>query len=137
MRLVLTFAIAVILFSFGCRKPGEGSKTPPEHPTIVGIWQLTEYLVDPGNGIRTWQKADPAHPLYIGFTPNGELSFNTTMKEFDHYEKLSDSTIRFTSTAGVTQPVTMRYVFTPQRLTLLPPCIEGCEYVYKPVFFYD
>jgi hypothetical protein len=137
MRGVLCLFLTVLLFSFGCGKPESGTKTPPEHPTIVGAWQLTDYFVDPGNGTHNWQKADPANPLYIGFTRDGELSFNNSMKEFNHYEILSDSTIRFTSTAAATQPVTMRYIFTPQKLRLFPPCIEGCEYVYKPVFFFD
>ena len=120
----MIFAVSTILLSFGCQKATNSS--------IVGRWVLTDYLADPGNGSGTWQKADSRNPKYIEFTASGEYIPHDTTGNYNRYEILGDSAIRFTRTIPPTRQETVHYTFSPTKLRLLPLCMEGCGYVYKP-----
>lgn len=114
-----------VLFLGAC-----GKKNTPavENESIVGKWKLTESLSDPGDGSGKWTPADPNHPIFLEFRPDGIAA--STGSASTGYKLLNDSTILFTTDAG---DIPLRYHLTKTTLSLTPPCIEACGMHYIAV----
>ena len=123
MKQLLLIAI-LILSQVACQK----KSAPVENESIVGKWRLTESLSDPGDGSGKWQPADPLHPQFLEFRPDGTAVSPGSATV--GYKIISDSTLLFITDAD---SIPLRYHFTKTTLALTPPCYEACGMHYVAV----
>lgn len=103
------------------------SKTKDEAGNgIVGIWKLTEYLADPGDGSGTWQKARAIN--YVTFRTDSTF-VGDVYPEVRRYSILSDSTIRFIRNDSLSQ--LYFYTLYKSNLTIRGGCFEACGSKFK------
>jgi hypothetical protein len=119
--------LAVILFFSGaCKK----SSTQSGNSSIIGKWQLSEYLADPGDGRGTWNPVDSSNPSYLEFKADGTLvSTPNTTNSWDHFQLTSDSSVILFR--GSDQFI-KAYHISNTILTLSGGCIEACGERYIP-----
>jgi hypothetical protein len=98
---------------------------------LVGRWQLTETLSDPGDGSGKWMPAETGSKLYIIFDTDGSVSGNglpgTTRFAY------TDSTHIALTQKGNALPVKYRYKISQNILELNPPCREACGMRYVQI----
>jgi hypothetical protein len=125
MNQILLF-VALVGLLVTCKQPGTSATA-----AIIGKWKLTSYLVDPGDGSGVLQPANPENPSYIAFNANGTItqsSASTIAGTYIRYEVLTDTTGRLFAAGN---SIIAHYKLSSDSLTILPPCIEGCKFVYK------
>ncbi len=122
VHLVLFFLII-----FSCAKENVKELSPE----IYGRWQLTEYLLDPGDGSGTWQKANDRQ--FLSMDRNAQfVCENSLLSSFGLFKIKSDSTLALVKDNS-TDSLIVYYKIDQQGLTLQPPCIEGCALLYTKV----
>lgn len=113
-----TFLMITLVVLASCKKdrkdgPGE----------IYGTWKLTETMADPGDGSGKYRPVT-GEAKYITLEASGKISGEAVPDALTF--KVLDSTRLELSLKGNTQPVVFWYKVTSSKLTLNPPCIEGC-----------
>jgi hypothetical protein len=117
---------AILISSVACRK----TATLSGNTSIIGKWELSEYLADPGNGSGTWHSAVSLNPSYLEFKADGTLvSTPYSINSWDHYQLTSDSSVIFFR--GSEQFINW-YHISNTSLTLFGGCIEACGERYIP-----
>lgn len=109
--------IVIILFAAvftGCNK--HLSKTG-----LVGKWNLTESLMDPGDGSGKW--TPPSQKTTIEFTSAGLIKYDDN-KPSVAYKIINDSLMEISSPGSST--ISYRYKVDDNKLFMRPPCIEAC-----------
>ena len=124
----LAFALLLVIAS-SCSK----SSSSGNNNSIEGKWKLIESLADPGDGSGKWQPADPSHPLYIDFTPDGRLVSTSGFSGYDRYQLNADSTRIILKKSTGTEQLEVFYTLENPILTINPPCIEPCGLRYTRV----
>ena len=119
--------LTAILFSLAaCKK----IVSQNSNSSLIGKWQLSEYLADPGDGSGTWHSAASMNPSYLEFKDDGTLNVTPySVNNWDHYQLTSDSTITFLR--GSDQFIRW-YHYSKTLLTISGGCIEACEERYIP-----
>lgn len=123
----ITFALLLlmaVIITAGC----SSQNTKVASPTLVGKWQLTETLSDPGDGSGKWMPAEKDSKQLVEFGKDGSVSGNA-MPETSHYT-ITDSIHLALTQQGNTAPITYRYKVAQNTLTLNPPCREACGMRY-------
>ncbi len=113
--------LTTILFSLvACKK----TATQNSNISIIGKWELSATLADPGDGSGTWHPADSQNPSYLEFKEDGTLvSTPYSVNSWDHYQLTSDSSVIFFR--GSEQFINA-YQVTDTMLTLFGSCVEAC-----------
>jgi hypothetical protein len=120
------FLLAIVcVFAFGCEKSdSDGSRG------ITGHWNMTEYMIDPGDGSGQWTPADSMASSAISFSADGKFSANNYFfSGYNRYSIENDSVLVFGSTT-TNSSVSTRYSLKDSRLEIYPPCIEGCGFKF-------
>ncbi len=115
----LLFIVSSVLAIASCDKAGT------DGPGIMGKWVVTESYADPGDGSGTWKKTGALKPYYL-FKTDSTVETGVQGNE-------ATQTVRFSILDSVQvrfdfpqNPLIYRYKLENNRLTLSPPCIEGC-----------
>ncbi|HXB28919.1 MAG TPA: hypothetical protein VNW49_03820 [Puia sp.] len=117
---------AILISSVACRK----TDTQTGNTSIIGKWELSEYLADPGDKSGTWHPADSSNPSYIEFKADSTfVSTPYSINSWDHYQLTSDSSVIFFR--GSEQFINW-YHISNTSLTLFGGCIETCGERYIP-----
>src|SRR5277367_408039 len=83
---------AIIFSSVACWK----TETQIGNKSIIGKWELSENLLDPGDGSGTWHPVDSSNPSYLEFKADGTLvSTPYSANSWEHFQLTSDSTVIF------------------------------------------
>ena len=122
-----TFAL-LLFFATSIAAACSTQNTKITAPTLVGKWQLTETLSDPGDGSGKWMPAEKGNVQVVAFGKDGSVSGNA-MPETSHYA-ITDSIHLALTQQGNVAPITYRYKITQNTLTLNPPCREACGMRY-------
>jgi hypothetical protein len=117
MKRYITILLITILIT-GCSK--NLSKTG-----LIGKWNLTESLMDPGDGSGQWTA--PSEKTIIEFTKRGIIKYENKLS--DNYKIINDSTMELSSSSSST--INYRYQLDGDKLFLRPPCIEACGEKYE------
>jgi hypothetical protein len=119
------FILLLVLFVLiSCSKSSENSNKIPA--SLIGRWNLTEYLADPGDGSGTWKHTETED--YIEFTQDSTvLSNKPGTGDITRFGLPNDSTILF---IYPTYNITNSYKIEGNQLTLMGGCIEACGSKY-------
>jgi hypothetical protein len=115
----LLLIFSSILAIASCDKPGT------EGPGIMGKWVVKSSYMDIGNGSGSWKNEKAPYSYYL-FKADSTVETGTEGKDPGQsvrFSILDSARIRFDFTQG---SMVYRYTLGDNRLTLSPPCIEGC-----------
>lgn len=134
MRQLLIILISVVLFHSCDKKDDQITAN-----NIIGKWELTEVLADPGDGSGTFHSVNSTKIIEFHadgtITSNGSIcymSVEANEASIGTYS-LEDYTI---SSAGCSySPLKITFEFQGSYLILNYPCIEPCRAKYKKVNF--
>ena len=117
-KVCFTLLMITLVILVSCRKdrkdgPGE----------IYGTWKLTETMSDPGDGSGKYQPVK-GDAKYITIEASGTITGEAIPDALTF--KVLDSMRLELNLKGNTRPAVFWYNVTSNRLTLKPPCIEGC-----------
>lgn len=126
--------LAIVFTTIACKKTALDENiskavagVSEENTSIVGIWRMTEYFQDYGNGNGAWLQADPQNPESIVFSANGEFTAppNSPLTRFSSYKIQENGMIGFFTSTGFSDafPYTLE---TPTQLLIKPRCRENC-----------
>ena len=115
-KLALLLSIVLITMYVSCKKENDG---PGE---IYGRWKLTETLSDPGDGSGKYIKVK--EDKYVAFDASGKI-LGDALPDLLTFRILDSVRIEVTA-KNQKQPLTYWYKVSRTKLTLNPPCIEGC-----------
>ena len=124
MKNVFALFLTVAILA-ACNKENEVS-------TIVGTWELTEILIDPGDGSGAYEAVDSDKTIEfldgVVVNSNGSLCFMTTDADPDNEEialyDLVEKTITIEDCNGM--PLTLFYEIEGAELFISYPCFEPC-----------
>jgi hypothetical protein len=94
-------------------------------PGVLGKWIVTESYADPGDGSGTWKKHGKPYDYYL-FKSDSTVEIGTegkADKQTIRFSVLDSNRVKF---AFAQNPLIYGYTLKNNRLTLHPPCIEGC-----------
>ena len=102
---------------------------PKNDSPIVGSWKLDSIRVHVNFG-NIWEPASNFGPSALNFYEDGSFSqSNTILNQFNHYELISNDSIRFYNSIYKTE-MKLKYTLDKE-LTIYYNCIEGCAEKYK------
>jgi hypothetical protein len=125
MRILLALVLAFSIMA--CKKSGTA-----ERVGLIGKWQLSESLWDPGDLSGRWQPVDPAYRYTIEFradstfsAPQGLLAGNSRFRIVD--------TNRLEVYVDSTHKRSAYFLLNEKGLELRYSCIEPCGERFVPV----
>lgn len=125
----IVFILLLLTCTYSCKKNSD--------PALVGKWQLTETLVDPGNGSGTFQDVSSDKTIKFKsngtFTSNGSIcDLNTDANDATSGE-YSNSEHTVTPTGCGSSSTVLNYEIINGDLILHYPCFEACQVKYEKV----
>lgn len=133
----ISFVLVFVSILFSCSNDDDSSVSP----NILGTWQLTAVLVDPGDGSGTFVEVDDElkRLLFLadgtvisldssicGFTPGGITGVTT-------YDIIEQQILTECCGFASCIELTIYYEFEGENLILSYPCIEACQEKYKKI----
>ena len=133
MKKIIILCLLPLLLSAACSKD---EALLGDADSIVGTWQLSERLVDPGDGSGSFQKVDSDR--LIIFRANETIVSNGTLCFMDHEgrqlsEGVYDPELRTITgnDCDITRFGQSRYELTNGELIINYPCIEPCAEKFR------
>ena len=127
----ILFLVVIGLYITACkRNSGNDNNSSGD---LLGKWQLTEFLADPGDGSGTWQKADPTHPGFIEFKSDSTVTISgaSRLPSVNYFQRLNDSVMLFVKSNK--DSTRLGYHLSGNTLSINPPCYEACGSHYVRV----
>ncbi|RYZ21254.1 MAG: hypothetical protein EOO16_13725 [Chitinophagaceae bacterium] len=125
MKHLLPSLLVLALAATGCKteKPAQNKGGDEQ---LSGRWRHNEQLADPGDGSGNWQPVVYVRAAYLTLGADGSANADgiAGFAPVTRYEKLNDSTLRFTRSAG--SQFDARYRVSGGQLELRYTCIEAC-----------
>lgn len=94
---------------------------------LYGKWQLREVYQDPGDGSGRYELAK-GDAKYLTFTREGVVS-GDAIPGYVRFKILDGQRVAL-YIDDKTKPIEVGYKVDSHRLTLTPPCIEGCGFKF-------
>ena len=131
MKIAFSLLTAACL-CLGCHSDSPGT---PDTGNLIGTWQLTEVLFDPGDGSGVFQPSDAGFEITL--KPDGTFQanyhvcrvFESGNRESGPYSRIGDQEILITCDGSFANGIQGR--LEEGNLIFYYPCIEPCVYKFR------
>ncbi len=122
-KVILLVLIFVLAINVSCSKENQGEVE------VISKWELTEVLIDPGDGSGEFKQVDYIET--VEFMSNSKVNISTSWCYNETVNTVEYDEISKLIFLECLQNETWRYEVKNGELLIYPNCVEGCINKYK------